>query len=71
MFDPVDMARATEKIVCAEGRRSYYRFRSARFYGGISTADCIGCCLRCVFCWSWREVEKPQRYGSLYGSSEA
>jgi len=70
MFDPVDMARATEKIVCAEERRSYHRFRSARFYGGISTADCVGCCLRCVFCWSWRELERPQTHGSLYGPEE-
>ncbi len=70
MFDPVEMARATEKIVCEDDRRSYYRFRSARFYGGISTADCVGCCLRCVFCWSWREVEKPQKYGQMYAPEE-
>jgi len=38
MFDPVDMARATEKIVCVEEMRPYYRFGSARFYGGTSTA---------------------------------
>lgn len=66
MFDPVEMARAAERIVCDGDRRSYYRFRSARFYGGISTADCVGCCLRCVFCWSWREVERPHKYGSMY-----
>ncbi|MEM0257680.1 MAG: radical SAM protein [Thermofilum sp.] len=31
--------------------RKYYRFRGGRWYGGIATADCVGCNLRCVFCW--------------------
>jgi len=32
----------------------YYRFRGGRWYGGIATADVVGCNLRCKFCWSWR-----------------
>jgi len=38
--------------VCAEGQeKKYYRFRPARWYGGIVTADCVGCGLLCRFCW--------------------
>ena len=60
MYNPVEIAEITEKTVCENNRRRYYRFRPARFYGGISTADCVGCCLRCVFCWSWNIVAGPE-----------
>jgi len=70
MFDSVELASATAKIVCRGDRRSYYRFRPARFYGGIATGDCVGCCLRCVFCWSWREVANPERCGSMCSPDE-
>ncbi|HDD05251.1 MAG TPA: radical SAM protein [Candidatus Aenigmarchaeota archaeon] len=40
--------------VCKGEERKYYRFRFARFYGGVATADCTGCNLKCFFCWSWR-----------------
>ncbi len=63
MFDPIGMARTTRDVVCRGDRRKYYRFRPARFYGGIATADCVGCCLRCVYCWSWQEVTHPERSG--------
>jgi uncharacterized Fe-S cluster-containing radical SAM superfamily protein len=66
MFDPLEMAVITERIVCKDNLRKYYRFRPSRFYGGISTADSVGCCLRCVFCWSWREVVRPEEYGKYY-----
>jgi uncharacterized Fe-S cluster-containing radical SAM superfamily protein len=66
MFDPVEMAELTRNIVCKNNQRKYYRFRSSRFYGGISTADSVGCCLRCVFCWSWNVVTRPQECGNYY-----
>lgn len=53
-------------VVCAGNLRKYHRFRPARFYGGIATADCVGCCLHCIFCWSWRQVSHPEKYGRLY-----
>jgi len=65
-YDPVKRADEVAKIVCRDDLRKYYRFRPARFYGGIATADCVGCCLRCIFCWSWHQVAKPQTYGHLY-----
>jgi uncharacterized Fe-S cluster-containing radical SAM superfamily protein len=70
MYDPVKRAEEVAKVVCDGDRRKYYRFRPARFYGGIATADCVGCCLRCIFCWSWREVVKPGNYGAFYSPGE-
>lgn len=66
MYDPVKRAEDVARTVCKGDLRKYYRFRPAKFYGGIATADCVGCCLRCVFCWSWREVVKPGAYGRFY-----
>ena len=65
MYNPLELAELTRKIVCKNDKRKYYRFRPSRFYGGIVTADCVGCCLRCVFCWSWRETTKPAESGKF------
>ncbi len=66
MFDPLNTAETTKQIVSSGDRRKYYRFRPAQFYGGIATADCVGCNLRCVFCWSWNVTTRPEICGSLY-----
>jgi uncharacterized Fe-S cluster-containing radical SAM superfamily protein len=58
-------------LVCRDDQRKYYRFRPARFYGGIATADCVGCSLRCIFCWSWREGTRPQSFGRFYSPRQA
>lgn len=70
MFNPLEMTEQTRTLICRNDQRKYYRFRPARFYGGISTADCVGCCLRCVFCWSWREVVRPEECGGFYAPGE-
>jgi len=66
MFDPINKAENVTQIITRDDLRKYYRFRAARFYGGIATADCVGCCLQCIFCWSWREVMNPNAYGHYY-----
>jgi uncharacterized Fe-S cluster-containing radical SAM superfamily protein len=66
MFDPINKADHVVTKVTRGDLRKYYRFRPARFYGGIATADCVGCCLECIFCWSWREVMNPKAYGHFY-----
>jgi uncharacterized Fe-S cluster-containing radical SAM superfamily protein len=66
MYDPVKIAELTGKTVCENNQRKYYHFRPSRFYGGIATADCVGCCLRCVFCWSWNVTTRPGKCGKLY-----
>ncbi len=70
MYDPVERAREAARYVCQGNQRKYHRFRPARFYGGIATADCVGCDLGCAFCWSWRQVAHPQAYGRLYSPEE-
>jgi uncharacterized Fe-S cluster-containing radical SAM superfamily protein len=69
-FDPLEKASLLTQVVCKGDRRKYYRFRPARFYGGIATADCLGCCLRCIFCWSWPQVIAPERYGKFYSPAQ-
>lgn len=58
-YDPVKLAETLEGIVCRGMERRYYRFRGGRWYGGIATADCVGCNLRCVFCWGWQARDNP------------
>jgi uncharacterized Fe-S cluster-containing radical SAM superfamily protein len=70
MFNPIELAKQTERIVCRDWRRKYYRFRPAKFYGGIVTADCVGCCLRCIFCWAWNTVSRPEKVGRFYTPKE-
>jgi len=54
-YDPIQRHLAVEKLVTRIGpkgqERKYYRIRAARWYGGIVTADCVGCGLMCKFCW--------------------
>jgi len=70
LFDPLELAHRTEKIVTKGILRKYYRFRPATFYGGISTADCVGCALRCVFCWSGLPRDFPERSGRYYSPEQ-
>lgn len=65
-----DLIARTQALVCKGRLRKYYRFRWARFYGGIATADCVGCCLRCLFCWSWDVVCRPADTGRFYSPEQ-
>jgi uncharacterized Fe-S cluster-containing radical SAM superfamily protein len=50
--------------------RKYYRIRPARWYGGIVTADCVGCGLLCRFCWVADAVMfHPADVGKFYTPS--
>lgn len=70
LIDPLIWAEKVQKIVSSGEKRKYYRFRPAPFYGGIATADCVGCCLRCLFCWSWQIVVQPEKIGQFYSPEE-
>ena len=70
MIDPIKLAEEMKKVVLRGEKRKYYRFRAAGFYGGIATADCVGCNLRCIFCWAWNIVTRPQHAGSFYSPEE-
>jgi uncharacterized Fe-S cluster-containing radical SAM superfamily protein len=70
MGDPIKRSAEIARVVSRDEQRKYYRFRPARFYGGIATADCVGCFLRCLFCWSWREVVRPDACGQFYSPEQ-
>ncbi len=70
MYDPLELAEKLREVVESGEKRKYYRFRPAPYYGGIATADCVGCCLRCLFCWSWQIVTQPGKAGRFYSPEE-
>lgn len=74
MMDPVEFTKVIEKQVIIKNnetiKRKYYRFRGGRWYGGIATADTVGCNLSCGFCWSWRANTSVNTYGEYFSSSE-
>lgn len=68
MYNPIELSKSVEKIVIKNNHKKYYRFRSARFYGGIATADTVGCNLRCKFCWSGDSVWKAKNIGEFHSA---
>ena len=74
-FDPVELARETEKIVTREGleglERKYTGFYSVPVYGGIATGYAAGCCLRCIYCWSNWSRDFPEKHGEFYAPIQA
>lgn len=66
LYDPTKVAKQIEGMVLHGEFRKYYRFRADRWYGGIATADCVGCPLRCVFCWSDFPRDHPKKAGKFY-----
>ncbi len=70
-YDPVELADVVARAVVRGEARRYYRFRCDRWYGGIATADVVGCNLRCGFCWAWRYTwANYERAGSFYSADE-
>jgi len=70
-FDPAELAKETEKILCKGDARKYTDFYATGVYGGIATGYTCGCCLRCVFCWVDWSRDFPERYGHFYSAEEA
>ncbi len=71
LYDPIKRHLAIEKLVTKENfskkLRKYYRFRADRWYGGIATADAVGCGLLCKFCWTSDKVlYRPNDVGDFY-----
>jgi uncharacterized Fe-S cluster-containing radical SAM superfamily protein len=46
--------------------RLYHRFRPAPYYGGIATADAVGCSLLCAYCWNYSRNENPAGQGRFH-----
>lgn len=70
MYDPIELTEAVRSIVERGSSRRYYRFRGGKWYGGIATADCVGCNLRCIFCWSNFPRDNPQASWGFYSPEE-
>jgi len=69
-FDPVELAKETEKIVCQKDQRKYTDFYATGVNGGIATGYACGCCLRCIFCWVDLSREFPESHGEFYSPKE-
>ena len=74
-YDPAERHRALEKLVTKgldnKQLKKYYRFRPDRWYGGIATADAVGCGLLCRFCWvSDMVLHRPSDVGTFYSPSD-
>jgi len=70
-FDPIERAREVESIVMKNLERKYYRFRYARYYGGIATADAVGCCFLCCYCWNYLRNLSPEKFGEFCSPEKA
>lgn len=73
-FDPLTLAKETERIVTREGpeglERKYTDFYSVPVYRGIATGYAAGCCLRCIYCWSNWSRDFPEKFGIFYSPRE-
>ena len=69
-FDPIQRSIETEQVVMRGKKRLYHKFRAAPYYGGIATADAIGCSFLCAFCWNYKRNENPGRFGRLYSPED-
>jgi len=73
-YNPLELARETEKIVTRQGpeglERKYTDFYAVPVYRGIATGYAVGCCLRCVYCWSNWSRDFPEKFGDFYSSRE-
>lgn len=71
MYNPLVLTRETEEIVVKGKLRKYYRRpRGGKWYGGIASAYCCGCNLRCVFCWSGFPRDHPDKIGEFYSPEQ-
>jgi uncharacterized Fe-S cluster-containing radical SAM superfamily protein len=73
-FDPLKLAKETERIVTTEGpeglERKYTAFYSVPVYRGIATGYAAGCCLRCIYCWSNWSRDFPEKFGKFYSPKQ-
>lgn len=69
-FDPVERSKETESAVMRGEKRLYHRFRPAPYYGGIATADAVGCSFLCAYCWNYHRNLNPGRFRNFYSPQE-
>jgi uncharacterized Fe-S cluster-containing radical SAM superfamily protein len=65
-FDPIQRSKDVESLVMQGDKRRYYRFRFAKFYGSIVTADATGCNLLCAYCWNYSRNLNHSKAGEFF-----
>jgi uncharacterized Fe-S cluster-containing radical SAM superfamily protein len=71
-YDPIKRTETLKKYAFSEDSRAYYRFRPAKWYGGIVTGDVTVCNLLCTFCWAGDEIRHhPGKVGKFYTPKQA
>lgn len=72
MYDPLERTKLLEPIASEGNKRKYYRFRAAKWYGGIVTGDVVACNLLCHFCWAGDKIRfHPEEIGKYYSPEKA
>lgn len=69
-FQPIQRSYEVERIVTKGILRKYYRFRAADYYGGIATADSVGCNFLCAYCWNYGRNLNPEKFGRFFSPEE-
>ena len=69
-FDPIERSESVENQVTKNSKRLYYRFRPAPYYGGIATADAVGCSFLCAYCWNYNRNLYPERFKAFYSPQQ-
>ena len=65
-FSALQRSEETERLVMSGEKRLYNKFRAAPYYGGIATADAVGCSFLCAYCWNYGRNEDPARFGRFF-----
>ena len=69
-FNPVERAKAIERLVVRNSSRLYYKIKFNRYYGPIISCYTVGCCLNCAYCWNHNKNKNPARFGRFLSPSE-
>ena len=69
-FDPLERGVQAEAVVMRGLKRAYHRFRAAPYYGGITTADAVGCSFLCAYCWNYNRNLYPQQFQDFYSPQQ-
>lgn len=69
-FNSLKRALEADNFVVKQRKRKYYRFRPAPFYGGLATADAVGCCFVCAYCWNLARNLYPEGAGDFYSGEK-
>jgi len=65
-FNAIQRSEETERLVMNREKRLYHRFRAAPYYGGIATADAVGCSFLCAYCWNYGRNLDPASFGTFF-----